>query len=160
MYKGEGERLRANYINKTQCQQLNRWRYTKKNTVRAVIREGQLRYFSDHKKVTNKRTCERLRHRALLWWLVLWMLCNRRVREDGQIPCSATHTSQLKKYFDWKTVIFHKRIVVDSLKHRYYSIFWIGDTRNSWSRGFERAGYFYVYPDYSSYSPSVILYFL
>ena len=29
----------------------------------------------------------------------------------------------LKKYFDWKTVIFHKRIVIDSLKDRYYSIY-------------------------------------
>ena len=73
---------------------------------------GNQDIFWNYKKVTNERTCERLRHRALSWWLISGMLCNRRVREDGKIPCSATHTSQLnKKYHDWKTVLFHNCIV-------------------------------------------------
>ena len=81
---------------------------------------GNQDIFWDYKKVTNERTCERLRHRALLWWLWLWMLCNRRVREDGTFPVRLRIPHNCKKFSlraknrDCNVIFRNWRFVVES----------------------------------------------
>ena len=102
--------------------------FFRSNAYRAMFIEGQSGYFSDYKRVTNERACERLRHRALSWWLILWMLCNRRSQ-------SAAHTSQLLKniligwllYFtteSWMTVWTSYLFNLLSRRHEIRPISW------------------------------------